>query len=244
MTTTAVHIKSTGFEQLYSDLRQKEGRVYSDEDVLHLPNISKDHPHYAEWQMRKEPCNRLKHYFEKKLSSLKILEVGCGNGWLARQLAEIPGSKVTGTDITFKELQQAVRVFNHIPNLQFIHGSINAIEIEEVKYDFIVFAASIQYFASLETLIWYALRKLRPKGEIHILDSPFYEPGEVDDAKIRTAGYFTNLGFPEMTEYYFHHTMDELVSFQNKILYQPSFINHRILNNKNPFPWLCIKKKA
>lgn len=242
MILTATHIISAGFEELYTDVRHKEGRVYSDEEVLHLPNTAKDHPHYQEWQIRKESCNRLKHYFEKKLTPLKILEVGCGNGWLAQQLAEIPGSKVTGADVNFTELQQAVRVFNHIPNLQFIHGGINAIEIEEAKYDFIVFAASIQYFASLETLIRYALQKLRPKGEIHILDSPFYKPGEISAAKERSARYYRDLGFPEMTEHYFHHSTDELNFFRFKTLYQPSLIN-RLSNNKNPFPWIYIRKQ-
>jgi SAM-dependent methyltransferase len=239
---TEVHTVSSGFEQLYLAVRQKEKRIYTDEEVLQLPDVTKDHPHYLEWKMRKESCNRLKHHFEKRLSSLKILEVGCGNGWLARQLAEIPGSKVTGIDVNFAELQQAVRVFNYIPNLQFISGGSNAKELEDAQYDFIVFAASIQYFPSLEILINTALRKLKPKGEIHILDSPFYETGELNAAKKRTEGYFTNLGFPEMTAHYFHHTMAELDSFPNKILYRPSFINHRILNNKNPFPWFCLKK--
>ena len=241
MTATATHTISAGFEQLYFSLRKKEGRVYSDEELLQLPNIVKYHPLYDEWQIRKESCNRLKHYFEKRLSSLKILEVGCGNGWLAHRLSSIPGSKVTGTDINFKELEQAVRVFNHIPNLQFIHGGINAIEIEEAKYDFIVFAASIQYFSSLKEIISHAMRKLKPNGEIHIPDSPFYKPGEITAAKERSAQYFNDLGFPEMTKHYFHHSTNELNFFHFKTLYQPSLIN-RLSNNKNPFPWLCIKK--
>lgn len=241
MTATATYTESAGFEQLYPALRLKEGRVYRDEEVLHLPNIAKDHPHYPEWQIRKESCNRLKHYFEKRLTSLKILEVGCGNGWLTQQLAEIPGSKVTGTDVTFKELQQAVSVFNHIPNLQFIYGGIHARELDHMEFDFIVFAASIQYFSSLKEIISLALGKLKSNGEIHILDSPFYTPGELRAAKENTAMYYSELGFPEMTKHYFHHSMDELDFFRTEILYRPSFFN-RVLNHKNPFPWLCIKK--
>ena len=242
MTAAAVHIKSEGFDQLYPALRKKEGRIYSDEELLHLPNIAKDHPHYAEWQMRKESCNRLKHYFKKRLSPLKILEAGCGNGWLAARLAEIPGSTITGIDVNYTELQQAERVFNHIPNLQFILGSINAKEIEAAKYDFIVFAASIQYFSSLKEIISQAMRKLKSDGEIHILDSSFYKPGEISAAQKRTGNYYRDLGFPEMTEHYFHQSTGELSSFRFKTLYQPSFIN-RLSNYKNPFPWLCIKKQ-
>jgi ubiquinone/menaquinone biosynthesis C-methylase UbiE len=242
MTTTVVHIKSGGFEQLYLLLREKEGRVYSDEEVLQLPNIAKNHPHYDEWQIRKESCNKLKQYLEKRISQPKILEVGCGNGWLANRLAEIPGSKVTGADINFTELQQAVRVFNHIPNLQFIHGGINAEGLEDSKYDIIVFAASIQYFPSLKEIINPAMRKLKANGEIHIIDTNFYPPGEISAAKERSARYYSDLGFPEMTNHYFHHSTEELNLFQVEFLYLPSLLK-RFLNNKNPFPWLRIRKQ-
>lgn len=242
MTATVIDIKLSGFEQLYSAIRDKERRVYSDEEVLQLPNIAKNHPHYDEWQIRKESCNRLKHYFEKRKASFKILEVGCGNGWLSRQLAEIPGSKVTGIDVNLTELQQAVRVFDHISNLQFIHGGIHAKETQDAPYDFIVFAASIQYFSSLKEIISQAVRKLNPDGEIHITDTNFYKPREIMAAKERTIQYFSDLGFPEMTGHYFHHSTEELSSYRFKTLYQPSFIN-RLSNNKNPFPWVCIKKQ-
>ena len=242
MISTATHIVLAGFEELYTNVRHKEGRVYSDEELLHLPDISADHPHFIEWQLRKESFERLKLYFEKRSGLMRILEVGCGNGWLTRQLAELPNTKVTGTDISYTELRQAVRVFNHIPNLQFIYGGIHAKEIEDAKYDLIVFAASIQYFSSLNDTISLAMRRLKTDGEIHILDSFFYKPGEVNIAKERTGKYYRNLGFPEMTEHYFHHSTDELNSFLFKTLYRPSLIN-RLSNNKNPFPWLCIRKQ-
>jgi ubiquinone/menaquinone biosynthesis C-methylase UbiE len=192
--------------------------------------------------MRKESCKRLKHYFEKKSSSLNILEVGCGNGWLASHLASIPGSTVTGIDIHCKELLQARRVFNHIPNLKFVAGSIHAKEIENTSYDYIVFAASIQYFSSVKDIINPALGKLKTNGEIHIIDSVFYNPVDIHSAKERTAAYYRNLGFPEMTEHYFHHSINDLNCCRFKMLYKPSLIN-RLTKNKNPFPWLCIKKQ-
>lgn len=242
MTATATHTVLAGFEQLYTGVRHKEGRVYSDEELLHLPDISGDHPHYAEWQLRKESCERLKFYFGNRPGLLKILEVGCGNGWLSHRLASIDGYDVTGTDINLSELRQAEKVFSHIPYLQFVHGGINAERIEDEGYDFIVFAASIQYFSSVNNIISLAMKKLKPNGEIHILDSFFYKPAEINVAKERTAKYYSDLGFPEMTEHYFHHSTNELNFFRFKTLYQPSLVN-RLSNNKNPFPWLCIKKQ-
>ena len=155
---------SSGFEQLYIDVRHKEGRIYSDEEVLHLPDISGDHPHYAEWLLRKESCERLTLYFEKRLGLMKILEVGCGNGWLSHRLASINGYDVTGTDVNLSELCQAERVFSHIPYLQFIPGGIHAERLEEKGYDFIVFAASIQYFSSLKETIRQDMWKLKTNG--------------------------------------------------------------------------------
>ena len=241
MTAAATHTEPAGFEQLYPAVRKKEGRIYTDQEVLGLPEIAKRHSHYTEWMIRKESCRRLKQYFENRKTALQILELGCGNGWLARRLAEIPRSQITGADINNTDLQQAERAFYHIPNLQFIAGGILAEEIRDTGYDFIVFAASIQYFSSLKEIINLALGKLKANGEIHILDSNFYKSEEISAAKERTANYYSGLGFPEMTKYYFHHTIDELHSFSFKILYRPSLMN-RLSNNKNPFPWICIKK--
>jgi 2-polyprenyl-3-methyl-5-hydroxy-6-metoxy-1,4-benzoquinol methylase len=243
MTETISNKPKTDFEQQYLAIRQKEGRIHSDTTVSKLPDVAREHPHYAEWQIRKESCRRLKQHFEKKLSLIKILEVGCGNGWLCHQLAYIPGCDVTGTDINFAELQQAFRVFSHIPNLKFIYGGINAEEIKEEQYDYIVFASSIQYFPSVSTIISEVMQNLRPGGEIHILDSPFYKQEEITVAQKRTEEHYKAIGLPEMAAWYFHHTLNDLQPFSYNTLYAPSFVNRHILNNKNPFPWIYIKKQ-
>lgn len=242
MTATAIYTMLPGFEQYYLALRQKEKRIYTDEELLYLPAIGKDHPHYAEWQIRKESTERLTQYVEKKGRSLRILEVGCGNGWLSHRLASVQSCHITGTDINLTELRQAQRVFNDIPRLQFIYGGIHATGIEDRGYDLIIFAASIQYFPSVTGIISNALSKLKANGEIHVIDSPFYTTTEIVAAKRNTREYYMGLGFPEMTQYYFHHTLDELRSFDHKVLYRPSFVNHRFLNKKNPFSWFSIKK--
>lgn len=235
-------VEVTGMEKYYMAVRQKEGRLYSDEQVLLLPEIARRHPLYGEWQARKESAARLKHYIEKKTSLPHILEVGCGNGWLCRQLAQIPGCSVTGVDINFSELQQATRVFSHIPRLRFIHGGIQHNAIADGKYDFIVFAAAIHYFPSLKNSISEAECLLKPGGEIHILDSHFYKPADVNAAKERTVAYYHQLGFPEMAALYYHHSTDDMNEFHYRTLYKPSLWGRYILNHQNPFPWYYIKK--
>ena len=233
-----------GFEESYIAVRGKERRMYSDEELLHLPDIAVEHPHYGEWKLRKESAERLKKYLAGKDRPLKILEVGSGNGWLSYFLSSIPNSNVTGVDINLTEIIQAQRVFHQRPNLRFVHGDIKSPEIANAAFDCIVFAACIQYFASPKDIISYALQQLKKEGEIHVLDSNFYKPGDIGPAQKRTAGYYNSLGVPRLTAYYFHHSFEELDPFSYDILYNPSFLNRHILQNKNPFPWIRIKRKT
>lgn len=232
------------FEKRYIELRSREQRIYSDAELLQLPAIHKEHPHYAEWQVRKRSANKLLERLLQKQKPLQILEVGCGNGWLSKQLVAIHGSKVIGSDVNFTELQQAARVFSHIPNLHFIYGDIRSGLFEEMEFDCVVFAACIQYFPSLPEIISQALSLLKLDGEMHILDSPFYKPAAIQAARQRTTDYYKGAGLPEMATHYFHHTRDELAAIEHELLYDPSALHRFFSKTKNPFPWICIKRRA
>jgi ubiquinone/menaquinone biosynthesis C-methylase UbiE len=236
--------KSTeDFEALYIGLRKKEGRIYTDEQVCKLPSIADSHPHFKEWQLRKESTERLVTYLQKQNEPLKILEIGCGNGWLSQCLASIPGSHVTGTDINFTEVQQAARVFSGISNLHFIYSHAEQGLFDDAQFDTIVFAASIQYFPSVEAILNKVLRLVKPSGEIHIIDSHFYSLPDISAARQRSQLYFEAIGFPEMAKCYFHHPLDNLQSFNYSILYDPNSLFNRFLKNKHPFYWIHIKNK-
>jgi ubiquinone/menaquinone biosynthesis C-methylase UbiE len=233
-------IASDNFEEKYILLRKKENRLYTDEQVKWLPEIERSHPHYKEWELRKNSRNKLIQHLSQKRTQLNILEVGCGNGWLCHRLSKLPGSNIAGIDINRTELDQARRVFDPIENVEFFYGGIDNQKIRNEKFDAIIFAASIQYFRSLEDIIPPALQLLQPGGEIHILDSHFYKSSELDAARKRSFDYYHSLQFGEMTEFYFHHCLDELDSYNHKMLYHPDFFRNRFIKNKNPFPWICV----
>jgi len=104
-----------------------------------------------------------------------------------------------------------------------------------------VFAASIQYFKSLKEIVNSALQHLTLQGEIYILDSPFYAIEEVFPARLRTRKYFSELGFPQMSRYYFHHRLRDLKSYNCKILYNPRSWINKLLFRKNPFYRIVIR---
>ena len=243
MTEELAH-SAIDFAQQYFLLRKSEGRIYSDKEVAGLPEIDKEHKHFYEWQVRKDSSNRLVRYLIKKQKALNILEVGCGNGWLSAKLSVIPLSRVTGIDINGEELNQAKRVFNQIENLEFINSSLQEEMFSYRELDIIVFAASIQYFSSLEKLLNKALQILKPGGEIHIIDSHLYKQNEIDAARSRSNNYYKAIGFPGMGEQYFHHSFDQLRLFNYDILYDPNSIINKLKKNKNPFYWICIRDNA
>jgi len=227
------------FEKLYLDSRGKENRIYSDEQVALLPSIETSHVHYNEWQVRKRSAARLISYLEKMNEPRLVLEVGCGNGWLSGMVALLENFRVTGIDINGAELNQAKRVFSGRPNVYFEDGDLKTIESGR-KYDFIIFAASIQYFSFCDQTIKLALSHLNHAGEIHILDSQFYRLEDLEQARQRSSLYYKSIGHEEMTEFYFHHSWDTLNGFHHKVLYNPSEWKNRLFFKKDPFPWICI----
>ncbi len=231
------------FERQYIALRLKEQRVYTDEELFHLPDITANHAHFNEWLMRRKSSSRLIQFLESKRKILSILEVGCGNGWLAYQMSRMPGSRVIGLDINLAELLQGARVFNSNSKLKFIYGDIRSGIVSDLKFDIIVFAASLQYFSGLKEILGLSLAHLYPDGEIHIIDSPFYKPKTVEAAINRTKSYYDQLGFPGMVQYYHHHCITDLQPYRFKILRNPFSIKNKLSGNNNPFPWICIKNK-
>lgn len=230
------------FEKLYIQLRKKEQRFYTDDEVRSLPRITATHPHYKEWLLRTKSCKQLIRYLDKKRKTLNILEIGCGNGWLSAQLAKNISGHVVGMDINKEELVQAARVFGDISNLKFIQGDLRYDKPEHNSFDIIVFAASLQYFSSLDEIIQSAFQYLKADGEIHIIDTLFYRASNVDAARQRTKDYYNSLGFPEAADYYFHHCLEDLEGFTAKILYNPASLVHKLTKNKSRFYWLRIKR--
>ena len=226
------------FEDLYIDVRRQEKRVYSDCQLMFLPDIDPSHIHYKEWQTRKHSSQKLINYLSKKNKPLNILEVGCGNGWLSSKLSAIKNTEVIGLDINHIEIRQAQRVFKK-DNLEFVCDSFSPELFDGVKFDIVLFAASIQYFPSVKSVLQNAFKCLAAKGEIHIMDTPFYNPRDIDSAIQRAKEYFAVLDCPEMAAYYFYHSLSKLKQFNYKILANPAGILNRI-SKKDVFYWISV----
>lgn len=229
-------------EEIYLTLREQEGRIYSDQELTLLPLVPKNHPLSFEWKVRKNSSERLIQYLSSKRPPLKILEIGCGNGWLSYKMSKIDRSEVTGLDINMTELGQAARVFGHQQNLKFVYADIFESSLTSQKFDIIVVAAVIQYFPEPKKLIDQLMGLLRENGEIHIFDSPLYKSEEESfAAHQRSSSYFHKQGAPAMNRYYFHHSNLFLNKYPIKQV-KPSLVDK--VFKRFPFPWVIIKKDS
>lgn len=230
---------------LYLRVREKEARLYSDEIVARLPFIPNGHPLADEWQSRSASASRLIRYLIPRPKPLRILDLGCGNGWFSNMLST-HGHCVIGMDQNSYELKQAARVFPPNVQLLFFKGNIFSAPFPAFQFDVIVLASVIQYFQNINTLLLALSNYLKPQGEIHIIDSPLYSVNELEQAILRSQQYYTSLGFPEMAEHYFHHQLSDLDAYHPTRLYHPQPLRHfiyRLLGKvDSPFPWIVIKK--
>ena len=233
--------------ELYLRVRKKEGRLFPDNLTARLPHLPDGHPLAAEWRARADSSSRLIQYLIQRTQPLKILELGCGNGWLSNSLAQIPGAQVWGLDRKSSELAQAARVF-HRSNLFFFAGDIFCAPFPPQSFDILVLASVIQYFPDLTLLLSTFVPFLKTAGEIHILDSPLYRPDELTAARDRTRTYYTSLGFPEMADHYHHHSISALDTFAPDWLYRPNGwryrLKQRLGGNISPFPWVVLRSNT
>jgi SAM-dependent methyltransferase len=231
---------------LYLRVREKEGRVYTDDIVRDLPIVPDGHPLADEWKARSASASRLRRYLARFSRRLTVLDIGCGNGWLANLLSN-SGHRVVGLDQNIYELKQAARVFSKNTDVLFMEADIFSVPFERESFDIVILASSIQYFNDLHMLFRTLCKYLRRSGEIHVLDSPLYRDQDVESAMARSREYYAALGFPDMANRYFHHRLSDVDVFRPRILYQPDHkvlkIKHFLKRVDSPFPWLSIQKQ-
>jgi len=224
------------FEEVYLNVRNKEQRVLQDEIVMLLPFVNEDHPYASEWKKRRDTLQRFTKYLSNRKPN-RVLEIGCGNGWFAHKISDHTNICV-GLDVGEEELQQAARCFSN-DKLAFVCCE-DWNQIPEGSFDLVVFNASIQYFDLTDQFWKDVYRLLDHGGEVHILDSMFYQKDMGVTAKSRSEEYFKELGVKEACSYYRHQTWEELPT-NYKLKYKPTRLRSKFNRGKSPFPWIKIK---
>lgn len=141
-----------------------------------------------------------------------ILDVGCGGGWLVRELASrAPKGRVVGMDISDEMVTHARQASASAPNAEFILGSVDAIPREANSFDKVISVESSYYWPDAPAGIREIFRVLRPGGSAWILinyfrDNPYCHqwskllkiPAHLFSAE-EWAGMFRKAGFVNVT---------------------------------------------
>lgn len=230
------------FEKAYLAVRQQEARLLTDAQVLALP-VSPAQQYRREWACRRRSAEKLRDHLQRHPPGA-ILDLGCGNGWFAGLLARDTRNAILGLDINLTELQQAARLFGHA-RCRFAWGDVFEASLPLRSFQYILLNSTVQYFPDLQQLLQRLTAILAPGGEIHLIDSPVYQPLEIDAAKDRSKAYYQEAGHPEMADRYFHHSWEGLQGFYWRKKYDPDSWLHRLARrvgwNFAPFPWIIIK---
>ncbi len=233
----------TDFQTLYTSLRIKEGRNYSDEQIRALPKIAKSNSHYNEWRIREKSAQRMVNYLQSSKFN-NVVEVGCGIGWFSNYLAINTNVKIVGIDIHAGELDLARQNFI-ASNLTFAEHNIIEHDLL-MQADCILINGAIQYFKDLDLLFKRLAKNLTNKGEIHIIDSPIHNSkSSAEMASIRTKAYYEKMGVGELHQYFNHHCIsafpDHTTLYSYGLLEK---IRNKLGASNSPFPWIKIDATA
>lgn len=230
------------FEETYLDVRTVEHRLYNLYEIQQLPRVGTDHPHYHEWEIRRRSAERFIKYLQKQEGIKRVLDLGCGNGWMTALIAgRCREVEVTGCDLNLFELKQASDVFN-LSNLQFFYADIFATWADVEPFDLVVMASSLQYFHSLDELLKALTSHCRPGAEVHFIDTPFYHQSDKPAAIKRSEKYYREMGHKQMGALYYHHVLEDLEKYDTEFLQKPvPQLLRRVMPVSSPFYWVKIK---
>lgn len=163
----------------YEAVRRAEGRGSTSANYYRaLPFKDLSGRFQADWRIRscsfnlltKNVLTRLQSSLER---SLKLVDLGAGNGWLSNRLSA-QGDRVIAVDLLIngQDGLGAWKFYEHgfIP----IQAEFDHLPIMDRFADAVIFNASFHYSENYAESLKEALRVLSPQGLVVIMDSPVY----------------------------------------------------------------------
>ena len=131
--------------------------------------------------------------FLKDKEYTKLLDIGCGTGYLIDMLAKVHDAEYTGVDLSPEMIKQANN--KKIKNAKFVEGRSDEIPFDDNTFDIITCSQSFHHYPDTDKAMQEARRVLKPGGLYILSDTgvgPFKMFGvKVDDFIYR---HFSNTG--------------------------------------------------
>jgi ubiquinone/menaquinone biosynthesis C-methylase UbiE len=162
----------------YETVRRAEGRGGTSADYYRaLPFKDLSGLHRADWRIRARSFTALVKILTQLQNplerSLKILDLGAGNGWLSNRLSA-QGDRVIAVDLLVNEQDGLGAWKNYEHSFTPVQAEFNHLPIMDHFADAVIFNASFHYSEDYNTTLKEALRVTSRAGLIIIIDSPVY----------------------------------------------------------------------
>jgi len=100
----------------------------------------------------------------------RVLDLGCGSGWLVRRIATlVPSGSVVGIDVSDEMIRRAQIAGASAPNMQFLHGTAEEIPAPPNSFTKVISVESAYYWHDPARGLSEILRVLAPGGSAWIL---------------------------------------------------------------------------
>lgn len=168
------------FVELSKEWFNKQAPVYDDTNTILYSKYGKI------------SCENIFEFLKDKKYT-KLLDIGCGTGYLIDMLAKVHEAEYTGVDLSPEMIKQANN--KKIKNAKFIEGRSDEIPFDDNTFDIITCSQSFHHYPDTDKAMQEAKRVLKPGGLYILSDTgvgPFKMFGvKVDDFIYR---HFSNTG--------------------------------------------------
>lgn len=167
------------FVRSYAEVRRREGRGSRDDRYFRaLPFRDLTGLHRREWRIRAKSFNSLVDAVIRPLAdtaarALRIADLGAGNGWLSNRLTQL-GHRLAAVDLN-TDASDGLGAWPHYEtSFERVQSEFDVLPFADASIDLVVFNGSFHYATDGSQTLGEALRVLRPRGIVAILDTPVY----------------------------------------------------------------------
>lgn len=111
-------------------------------------------------------------------TSIRVLDVGCGNGSLVAIPLARRGFDVTGVDLHQPSIQHGQQLASSLPNARFIAGAVTDVQLP--VFDVAILSEVLEHVADPKGLLLATLKHLKPDGIVLVTVPNGYGEFEID----------------------------------------------------------------
>jgi SAM-dependent methyltransferase len=164
-----------------------------------LPQVSRGDPQDAVWRIRQESFRHLCRRVLTRLGrrSLRVLDLGAGNGWLSHRLTLL-GNVCVAVD-WLDDPDDGLGAALHYPTtFTRVQADFDRLPVVAGQFDAVIFNASLHYSANPSATLRSASKALMNGGALVVMDSPVFA-SDADGRRMlaeRRQGFADRIGRP------------------------------------------------